>query len=129
VEERAVREVLKKVNAKWKDQGSCVIEFNDGGAAEIFAEVLTSGCMIALRGITPDVSQFLFEFLKAGNWVMLPAMEDAVAITASPGGVKNVPHDFPRLVACDSASELTVLLSDGMETWQKYRDQVADGGI
>jgi hypothetical protein len=57
--------------------GCCTVDFNDGGAAEVFADRLKSGCMVALRGMTPEVSQFLFELLKAGNWVMLPAMEDA----------------------------------------------------
>jgi hypothetical protein len=127
-EERAVREVLKKGNTKWEDQGCCVIEFDDGGTAEILAKDLTSGCMVALRGITPDVSQFLFDLLKAGNWVMLPAMQDAVAITSSPGSVKGVPNDFPRLVTCNSANEIAVLLREGIGGWQEYRDQIVRGG-
>jgi hypothetical protein len=84
--------------------------------------------MIALRGITPEISQFLFDFLKAGNLVMVPAMEHAVAITASPGSVRGVPDDFPRLVTCGSAQETAVLLCEGVQAWQAYRDQVVHGG-
>ena len=127
-EVKAVRKVLAAVNAQGPDEHGCyVVELEDGGAAEVFADQLKSGCMVCLRGITPDLCQFLFDFLKAGQWVMLPIMEDAVALTASPGSVKGVPDDFPRLVTCDSAQELAALFTKGVQDWQKYRDQVVRG--
>jgi hypothetical protein len=127
-EVRAVRQVLRRVGAQGPDEYGCyVVGLEDGGGAEVFADKLKSGCMVSLRGITPDLTRFLFDFLKAGNWVMLPAMEDAVAITTSPGSVKGVPDDFPRIVACDSADEVGVLLTKGVKAWQGYRDQVAGG--
>jgi hypothetical protein len=127
-EEGAVLEVLETVKGKSQDQGTWVIEFGDGGGAVVLADQLKSGCMVCLHGITPEVSQFLFDFLKAGNWVMLPAMQDAVAITSSPGSVKGVPNDFPRLVTCNSANEIAVLLREGIGGWQEYRDQIVRGG-
>lgn len=128
-EVKAVRTVLKEVHAQGPDEHGCyVVELEDGGRAEVYADKLKSGCMVSLGGITPDLSQFLFDFVKAGNWVMIPAMEDAVAITASPGSVKGVPDEYPMLVTCDSAKEVAVLLTKGVKAWQKYRDQVVRGG-
>lgn len=127
-EVKAVKKVLKEVPAQGPDEQGCyIVELEDGGRAEVFADKLKSGCMVSLDGITPDLSQFLFDFMKAGNWVMLPAMEDVGAITASPGSVKGLPDDFPELVACNSAKELAVLLTKGVKAWQKYRDQVVRG--
>ena len=81
--------------------------------------------MVALRGITPGLLQFLIDLLKAGNWSMVPAMEDIVAIVPSLESVKkNVPDDFPKIVVCNSADELGILLSGGFRAWKKYRDHV-----
>jgi hypothetical protein len=121
----AVRQALKRVAPQGPDEHGCyVVELADGGGAEVVASKLQTGCMVALRGITPNLIDFLYELLKAGNWVMLPVMEDAVAITASPRGMKGVPDDFPTIVACNSADDMGVLLTKGVKAWQKYRDQV-----
>jgi hypothetical protein len=80
--------------------------------------------MVTLRGITPNLTQFLFDLLKAGKWVMIPVMEDLVAITASPESTKGIPEDFPRIVVCNSPHEMGLLLTNGVKAWQRYRDQV-----
>lgn len=85
--------------------------------------------MVALRGMTAELLQFLLHLLEAGNWVMLPAMADTVAITAAPASVKGVPDEFPRVVICNSTAELGLLLADGVQAWEQYRAQVlADAG-
>lgn len=125
----ALRAVLKKVTARGPDEFGCyVVQFPDGGSAEVFGCELEQHCMVAVRGTTPDLFRFLFDILMAGNWVMLPAMEDAVAITCSPQSVKNLPGDFPRLVVCNSADDLGILLSKGFGAWKKYRDQIVGDG-
>ncbi len=123
-EMKAVRQVLKRVTQGPDEHGCYIVQLDDGGGAEVFADDLKTGCMVALRGMTPNLLQFLFDLLKAGNWVMLPAMEDAVAITTSRESIKGVSEDFPRIVICNSADELGVLLTEGVQAWQKYRDQV-----
>ena len=80
--------------------------------------------MIALRGLTRDLCEFLFDLLKAGNWMMLTAMTDAVAITTSQHSVNAIPDGFSRVVVCTSPEELGALLRNGVQTWEKYRDQV-----
>jgi hypothetical protein len=128
VELQAVQQVLKRANAQGPDdQGCYVVQLEDGGEAEVFGSDLANSCMVALQGMTDDLLRFLFDLLKAGNWVMLPAMEDPVAITTSPGILRGIPDDFPRVVTCNSAAELGVLLSSGVHAWEEYRDQVKKG--
>ncbi len=123
---KAVRGVLKGANAEKPDKFGCyVVELEDGGGAEVFGKDLANGCMVALRGLTPGVVTFLLDLLRAGNWVMCPAMEDNIAITCTPDKMWGTPDDFPEIVVCESAEELGVLLTDGFRAWKKYRDKVA----
>jgi hypothetical protein len=121
----AVEQVLERATARGPDEFGCrVVRLADGSEAEVFASQPATGCMVALRGFTADLVRLLFDLLKAGNWVMLPVLEEAVAITASPGPMKGVPKDFPRVVVCNSAEELGTLLAGGFRDWKDYRDQV-----
>ena len=80
----AVRAVLNKATIHGPDESGChVIGVNDGGEAEVFAGNLGDGCMVALRGITPGLLEFLIDLLNARNWCMVPAMEDTAAIVPS----------------------------------------------
>jgi hypothetical protein len=91
-----------------------VVELDDGGVAEVFSyRGLEISCMVALRGMTAGLLQFLFDLLQAGNWVMIPAMENTAAITTSPGCLKGIPDDFLRIVVCSSVEELGTLLAKG----------------
>jgi len=122
---QAVHQVLERANAHGPDlQGCYVVQLGDGGGAEVYGASLAMGCMVALRGMTAELLQFLLRLLEAGNWVMLPAMADAMAITTSPGSLKGIPADFPRVIVCNSAEELGLLLADGVQAWEKYRAQV-----
>jgi hypothetical protein len=122
---RAVRQVLKRPAGHGPDVFGChVVRLADGSQAEVFASDLATGCMVVLRGLTAGLLRFLFDLLKAGNWVMIPVMAEAVAITTSPGSMKGVPEDFPRVVVCNSTEELGTLLAGGFRDWKKYRDQV-----
>ena len=124
-----VQAVLTKATTRGPDKfGRHVVGFKDGGRAEVFAGDLETGCMVAVRGITPGLLQFLIDLLKAGNWGMIAAMEDSVFIVSSLESAKGVPDDFPEMVVCNSADELGVLLSGGFNSWKKYRDQIAGDG-
>jgi hypothetical protein len=90
---KAVQQVLMRAKADGPDEYGCyVVQVDDGAGAEVFGSELATGCMVALREMTADLLQFLFDLLKAGNWVMLPAMEDAVAITTAPECLKGIPR-------------------------------------
>jgi hypothetical protein len=80
--------------------------------------------MVALRGITPDVLRLLLDLLRAGNWVMIPAMENTAAIATSPEAFQSVPDGFPDSAICDSIEDLGMFLDRGFQGWKKYRDRV-----
>jgi hypothetical protein len=125
---RAVQGILKKTKAQGPDEfGSYSISLRDGGEAEVNGTDLASGCMVAVRGMTSDLIQFLYDLLKAGNWVMRPVMEESATITTAPDCIKGMPADFPKLAVCNSPEELGVLLTDGLQAWEKHRDQVVKG--
>jgi hypothetical protein len=122
---KAVKQVLKRAAGRGPDVIGChVVRLPDGSQAEVFATELANGCVVVLRGFTARLLRFLFDLLKAGDWVMIPVMEEAVAITTSPGSMKGVPTDFPRVVVCNSAEELGTLLSGGVRAWEQNRDHV-----
>jgi hypothetical protein len=79
--------------------------------------------MVALRGITPDVLRFLLDLLRAGNWVMIPAMEDSAAMASSLDAFQSGLDDMDHVI-CDSPEELGAFLDGGFQAWKKYRDQV-----
>jgi hypothetical protein len=127
-EVKALQTVLRKANARGPDKHGCyVLTLADGGSAEVFGKNLSDSCTVALQELSPDLSHFLMELLKAGNWCMQPAMENSMAIVSTQDSVKGAPKDFPEIVVCNSADELGILLSDGLQAWQQYRDQVTGG--
>lgn len=126
---KAVQEVLDKATVHGPNDFGCyIVRAKDGGETEVFASNLGHGCMVALRGITPGILEFLVDLLKVGNWCMVPPMEDNIAIVPSLRAVRSIPDDFPRIVVCDSGEELGALLSGGFCAWKKYRDQVVGDG-
>jgi hypothetical protein len=127
-EATAVRNVLSRVNAHGPDDFGCYnVELADGGSAEVYTDSVETGCVVELRGITPDLIQFLYDLGNAATWVMVPVMEDLVSIATSEDCIKEIPVDLPRPVVCNSANEIGALLAEGVQAWQKYRDQVVSG--
>ena len=76
---QAVREVLRGAGGPELDQtGYSLIQFGDGGAAEVHTSGLEEGCAVTLReSLSPDCLRFLLDLLRAAEWVMLPAMDVA----------------------------------------------------
>jgi hypothetical protein len=129
VEDQAMaRGVLAKAGARGPDEFGCfVVEFDDGGGAGVFAGGLGTGCMVALRDLTPDLLRFLYDLLRAADWVLLPAMEGNPAIVTSPGLAIDFADSFPEIV-CGSPEELGEILSGGSDAWKTYRDRVVGEG-
>jgi hypothetical protein len=127
VEERAVRSILARACPHGPDDHHCwAFGVGDGGHAEVFGGNLGEGCMFAVNRMTPDLVQLMFDILVGGNWVMLPAQEEARAIVASRAAVPCTPKGFPDLVICESAQMLGALLAGGIEAWARHRDAVAN---
>lgn len=125
-EEAAVQALLEQAKSMGPDDHGCyIVEFQDGGGAEVFASNLSGGFMVAVRGgFTTEFLDFLYRLLKVGKLLMCPAMEDAVTIGASESCFNEAPDDIPTRVACHSAEELGVLLTKGFDDWKSYRDHV-----
>lgn len=110
---RGIHAVLAAAGARGPDEFGCVVvNLGDGGGAEVFADHLETGCMVALRGLTPDLLRFLFDLLRAADWVLLPAMEGNPAIVSSPGMASGIADSNPEVV-CGSPEELGAVLSGG----------------
>jgi hypothetical protein len=104
-----------------------VVTFADGADVEFSAQGLDgtqsfSGCAFHLRGMSAQVVSFVFDIAKAGDFVILPAMENFVPILSHPSQRTMIPKDLPEAVLSESSSELEALLTGGYSAWRKYRD-------
>lgn len=120
---KAVRVVIERADASAPDEFGCrIVRFGDGREVEIHAgEGLETGCLVVLRdGLSPALARFLFDLLRAADWIMLPAMEGNPAIAALPGRAKVFSDDFPEVV-CNSAEELRAALGEGRNDWDQYK--------
>ncbi len=125
----AVRGIMRRAGAPEPDEhGHSLVRFQDGGSATVWWDGSEEGCMVSLRrGLSPDFLRFLFDLLKAAEWVMFPAMEGNPAIVSSPGLASEFAEEFKEVV-CGSPEELGAILSGGYEAWRSYRDQIVGDG-
>jgi hypothetical protein len=126
---KAVREILRRAKAHREKEGNYLVEFADGGRVEIYADDLATGFMAALRRVlTPELTQFLFDLLQAGNWVLL-ATADNPTLATSPDRLADLPPELSPGKVCHSAEELATFLTRGFtSSWEKYRDQARRNG-
>jgi hypothetical protein len=113
------------------DFGFYIVKFPDGVDVEWSAEGLDgtakfTGCAFHIRGMSSHLANFILEIAKAGDMVMLPAMEDFVPILSSPEQKLQLPSDVAQdgrePVVCESPAELESVLSGGLAGWQRYRN-------
>jgi len=122
----AVRQLLENYREnESQDPDFYAIRCADGGTADVYASDLKMRCMIALRGYTRGIGDFLMELLKAGNWVMVPNGPPAVA--ASKAAFKSVPANFLPTVVCESSDELGRIINQRFPAWRDYRDHIVEG--
>ena len=130
----AVLAVLK--NEKYKRPNRLYhVTFTDGADVEFSAELESKGkfdgCAFFVRGMSRLLIKFIFDIAKAGDMVILPAMEGFVPILCSSEQKQHLPkelaHNEPPPVVCESGEELESLLCGGYESWRKYRDQIVSG--
>jgi hypothetical protein len=130
----AARAVMATARHKHDPQfNSYDVEFADGSHLEMYAGGLDGGekpfdgAMFALRGVSSSVGDFIFEFTRAANCVLLPAMEPACVLLTHEHQSEHLPRgmsdDF-QVMVISSGAELLAALEGGYETWRAYRDQV-----
>jgi hypothetical protein len=129
-ERAAVLSLLKSAGAAAADKFGCyAVELSDGGSAEVYSSGLggpeqCDGFMVSLRGLTPRLTQFLWELCRAGNMVAIPVMEDEVVVVTTEDQLNRVRARWPKAVVVGSPEEFGRLLGGGLAAWQAYRDQV-----
>jgi len=132
----AVREVLGATDYSGPDEfGFYLVTFPDGVDVEFSARGLESegdftGCAFHIRGFGSHLVKFILEVARAGNMVMMPAMEGNPLILVSEHQKADVPPEaleHLRPVVVNSANELEALLTGGFEGWSAYRDQAVRG--
>jgi hypothetical protein len=115
--------------------GFYTLNFPDGVDVELSAAGLDgigafAGCAFHIRSMGPRLIKFILEIAKAGDFVILPAMEDFVPILTSLEQKQHLPPDLaqhsPGPVVCGSPGELEVLLSGGYAGWQEYLSDVLE---
>jgi len=130
----SVRAVLIASSHSGPDEyGYFIVKFPDCVDVEMSAKGLDgsssfTGCAFHVRGMSSNLAAFIFEIAKAGDMVVLPAMEEFVPILSAPEQRNELPPDLQASergpIWCKSATELEVLLSGGYAAWQKYLSQV-----
>jgi hypothetical protein len=108
------------------------VRFPDGVEVEFSASGLENekkfdNCSFHVRGTGPYLITFIWDMADAGDMVILPAMEEPVAILTSPGQLSHLPPDAIknfRPVVCSSPNQLGELLFKGYDGWSEYREQV-----
>ncbi|HID74465.1 MAG TPA: hypothetical protein EYP56_00535 [Planctomycetaceae bacterium] len=131
---RAARAVLDSFDFAHDPESSCYeINFNDGTHLEMYTAGLHddnqdfSTAMFALRGLSDEIAEFMYEFSKAAGSVMFPAMEPPCVLIPREDLVAHLPQDLAdecaRIPIAD-AKELHAALIGGYDSWRAFRDQV-----
>jgi hypothetical protein len=133
VDGRAVREVLSSVTHRGPDDfGFYAVTLSDGAEVELSAKGLETrasftGCAFHIRESSDGLMKFMFDIARAGDMVIVPAMEGNPLILVSQQQQNDVPVDLRESfqpVVVGSAGELGAALSGGFEGWAAYREQV-----
>jgi len=133
VDRQPLLAVLKSASYRGPDDfGFYVVEFADGVDVEFSAKGLESedpftGCAFHIRGFGDGLMQFMFDIARAGDMVIIPAMEGNPLVLVAEGQRRNVPADLQesfQSIVVASAGELGAILSGGFKGWSAYRDRV-----
>jgi hypothetical protein len=133
IERPPVREVLSATTYRGPDEfGFYVVAFPDGVEVEFSAKGLESeesftGCAFHIRVFGDGLMKFIFDVARAGDMVILPAMEGNPLVLVSEPQAREVPPDLRetfRSIVVSSAEELGAVLSGGFKGWSAYRDHV-----
>ena len=85
------------------------------------------GCAFHIRAFSDDLMKFILDVARAGDMVIIPAMEGNPLLLVSEVQKKGVPADVReslRPIVVESSGELGAVLLGGFEGWLSYRDRV-----
>ena len=129
-ERQSLKTILAAAGAKDPNENGCYLpQLPDGSRAEAYFGGLAddphfSGGMIALRGLSIELTRFMWALADSGNLVILPAMEGNSKIVTSTINARRVATRWPNATVAQSPDELHLILAKGCDGWKHYRDQV-----
>ena len=127
-EREALLKLLSARGANADEMGCYLVDYSDGAGLELQFDGLAdetefSGGMAALRGLTAELTRFLYDLADTGNLVMLPAMEESRPLVTSSETAERVTSRWPDVLVMSSAEELGTFLGQGVAGWKAYRDR------
>lgn len=132
VRRQPVLAVLLRTTYRGPDKfGYYHVEFSDGGHVEFSASGLESnepfdGCAFNIRNFGDDLLRFILEVARAGDMVVLPAMESSPLIFVHAEQKVHVPADMVENfhpIEVQSIEELRKILVDGFQAWWELRER------
>lgn len=109
------------------------VEFGDGSHVELNAAGLDgtaaepfNGGMLMLRGLSPEICEFIFEFSRAAGCVILPAMESPTVLIPREDLAASLPPELDdrERIPINSGADVATALTGGHDAWQAFRDRV-----
>ena len=128
-----VLEILRAANHRRPgDFGCYIVWFTDGtdvefSATELETEAPFTACAFHIRAFGDEMAKFIYDVAKAGDMVIIPAMDGAPVALLSAAQAEHLPEEIRESfhpVLIESATELAILLRGGVADWSSYRDQV-----
>jgi hypothetical protein len=125
---QAARAVLQRHRYQ-EDDGYYNIEFEDKSELELFSSAPrdSAGGMIALRGSSDGIGQFIFEYAQAGGCAVIVAMEPPTALLPIDGIETHLPEEVRKnfqILRVNNGAEVLAAINGGYNGWKRYRDRV-----
>ena len=127
-----IKDILSKYGATQPDRfGFYSPVLEDGTTLEmnfkgLYDDPEFTGGAIHLRESSIATFNFIFKVAAAGNFIVIPVMEDNPTIVTSLEIEQSINSEFPNVVVVTNGSELAEVISGGINVWEKYRDKVVN---
>jgi hypothetical protein len=129
----AARAVIERFPFKHQPEFDAFDIDVDGGSIEMYASGLDgkgdafTGAMIALRGLSGSMADFIYEFCDAAGFVIFNPGNPLTLIVPREDLVQHLPAkvatELPQVPVANGA-EMFAALRGGYKGWSEYRDRV-----
>lgn len=109
------------------------LTLHDGANVEIYAAGLHGdaeafqGAMIALRGFSDSICDFIYNFCIASSCIAIPAMEASCVLVPEESMTRDLPDGFTddfAVILIQSGSDVGIALEGGYDAWAAIRDRI-----
>lgn len=109
------------------------LTLNDGTQIEMYATGLHTnaepfqGAMIALRGLSNAICDFIYDFCVASSCIAIPKMDPGCVLVPDETMAIEFPEGFTDefpVVHIRSGADVAVALEGGYDAWAAFRDRV-----